>query len=93
MEFRFIFLTGGFNSDNQALNDVERYDSISDTWESLPKLNLERSHPTSCTLGKTLYVLGGFNANAEIRSSIEKLVNINEPAPITSSEWQQIQPN
>ena len=93
MEFRFIFLTGGFNSDNQALRDVERYDSISDTWESLPRLNLARSHATSCTLGMTLYVLGGFNQYTEIRSSIEKLININEPAPITSTEWQQIQPN
>ena len=63
---------------------------MSDKWESLPKMNLERSHPTSCTLGKTLYVLGGFNLNAEIRTSIEKLANINEPAPITDSEWQQI---
>ena len=81
MQSRFIFISGGFTEYGEVLCDVERYDSISDTWENLPSLNLSRSGHSSCTLGKALYVLGGFDDNALMRFHFERLDNINEPAP------------
>ena len=59
MEPQFVFISGGKSQSNLALNDVERYDSIRDHWESLPSLNEARYDHSSCTLGKILYVLGG----------------------------------
>ena len=39
---QFIFISGGYDNSCRNLNDVERYDSKRDIWESLPGLNLAR---------------------------------------------------
>ena len=52
-------------------------------------MNLERCNHSSCTIGKTLYVLGGYE-DIEVNYSIEKLTNIDEPVAIASSRWQLI---
>ena len=82
MQPRFIFITGGSDENDQLLNVAERYDSIRNTWALLPFLNIVRANHSSCTLGKTLYVLGGFSHQFHITNTIEKLSNINEPALI-----------
>ena len=64
MQPGFIFISGGisnpFNEDTDiAANDVERYNSVKNIWETLPAMNLPRIGNSSCTLGNTLYVIGG----------------------------------
>ena len=80
MAARFIFLSGGCNDDQEFISTVERYDSSIDTWEPLPDLNEARESHTSCILGNTLYVFGGYNYDSGDLYSIEKLVNISDPA-------------
>ena len=83
------------DNEEYTYNDVERYDSIRDRWQSLPKLNKARCFHSSCVLGKTLYVLGGFydeDDYGDVTDSIEKLANITEQSTSTLSRWQQIQP-
>ena len=67
------------------------------TWENLPVLNSPRYNHSSCTIGKTLYVLGGFKGTryiySQITNSIEKLGNREGPAQSTSSRWQDIYPD
>ena len=48
---QFIFLTKG--------RIVKRYDVKRDKMDRLPNMNVNRCQHSSCTLGKTLYVLGG----------------------------------
>ena len=68
-----------------TLKNVDRYDSIRDIWESLPKLNKRRHGHSSCTLSNTLYVLGGNDSHVfyHVLDSIEKLANIDRPVPMT----------
>ena len=66
---------------------------MSDRWERLPSMNAARHRHSSCTLGKTMYVLGGADINNQITNSIEKLSNISGPLPSALSRWQLIQPN
>ena len=93
MQAQFIFISEGYNRDGQIVNDVERYDSMRDRWESLPRLNVARCFHSSCTLGNTLYVLGGKDENRQLKNSFEKLGNIAGPVQDTFSRWQLIQPN
>ena len=79
MPARFIFLSGGCNDDDELISTVERYDPSTDTWEPLPDLNEARDSHSSCVLGNTLYVFGGYNDDDDL-DSIEKLVNISGPA-------------
>ena len=60
---RFIFFAGGTNQNEIVSDVVERYDAMSDRWESLPSMNVARAFYSSCTLGKTMYVLGGLDIN------------------------------
>ena len=89
---QFIFISGGYIQNGQFINAVERYDCMGDRWESLPGLNLARNGHSSCTLGKTLYVLGGKDDDDRNMNSIEKLANIVGQAPSAFSQWQLIQP-
>ena len=84
---QFILISGGYNQDHPALSDVERYDSLNDRWESLPDLNQARNFHSSCTLGKTLYVMGGNDNTRHLTNSIEKLENIDGSVTITTSQW------
>ena len=68
MQARYIFISGGDRGiQNEIgtviscpfLNDVERYDSLKNIWESMPKLNFLRKNHSSCTVGNNLYILGG----------------------------------
>ena len=58
--------------------DVERYDTLSNTWMSLPKLNHPRYDHSSFSIGDNLYVMGGSNYFDYI-DSIEKLANAAGP--------------
>ena len=54
----------------------------------MPNLTLARYDHSSCTLGETLYVMGG---DGQASNSIEKLDNITGPAPSAFSKWKLIQ--
>ena len=80
MQPRFIFMSGGLSGqDMMPFNAVERYDSMRDTWERFPSLNMARSMHSSCTIGNMLYVIGGRDSGSQEINSIEKLVNIDGP--------------
>ena len=87
-------MSGGLIATEHALSAVERYDSLRDTWESLPNLNTGRREHSSCILGSTMYVLGGYDKyyrdDVQYLNSIEKLVNIDGPAQFFS-QWDLIQ--
>jgi len=59
MQPRYIFISGCPNLGNGYEKNVQRYDTLTDRWKILPELNIGRVHHSSCTLGNTLYVLGG----------------------------------
>ena len=50
-EAQFIFVTKG--------RIVKRIDLKEDKMDKLPNMNIQRYQHSSCTLGKTLYVMGG----------------------------------
>ena len=69
------------------INIVERYDSTIDTWHSFPSLNLARSLHSSCTIGNTLYVIGGRNSESKDIKEIEKLDNIDASSGFDVLHW------
>ena len=72
-------------------SNVERYDSYKDIWESLKSLSWPRLCHSSCTIGNTMYVLGGFNMFRRAINSIEKLPNIDELDEGVFSSWKLIE--
>ena len=87
-----IYYPGLFHTEasykDPATTKVKRYDIKRDKLEDLPELNVGRMNHSSCTLRKTLYVIGGITAdpaNPGELNSIEKLDNITGPASSTLS--------
>lgn len=67
---------------------VERYDSLKDSWEELPRLNVGRYRHASCATANSVYVFCGQNRNAEKISSIEVLRTDQEDS--VGAEWRLI---
>ena len=63
---------------------------MKDRWDIFPRLNKKRYFHSSCTLGTSLYVLGGFENNNRLTNSIEKLEDILEQLPSGLYLWQGI---
>lgn len=55
----FLFRSGGFNFDTDVKARVEVYDLAINTWSEAPRLNMRRSHHSSCVAGHVLAVFGG----------------------------------
>ena len=59
---------------------------------SLPELNIGRWFHSSCTLGNTLYILGGEANDGEMVNSIEKLTKIDSHSDLSNlPQWLLIQ--
>ncbi|XP_052761397.1 kelch-like ECH-associated protein 1 [Mya arenaria] len=54
-----IYVVGGRNSQDCQLRSMERYDILSDTWSSMPGMNIARTAIGSATLDGLLYTVGG----------------------------------
>jgi len=52
-------VVGGLDSDYRAVDTVERYDPLTDSWESLPVLNSARAGSSAVVLAGRLYIIGG----------------------------------
>jgi N-acetylneuraminic acid mutarotase len=50
---------GGKDANRDAVEIVEKYSPLSDTWSAVTSLPEPRSHHTAVTVGSDLYVLGG----------------------------------
>lgn len=66
-----IFVIGGFDENLQVVPDVEAYDPVRDTWESLAPLPVPLHHPNVAAVDGKIYVLGslrglGFDANGQV---------------------------
>ena len=57
---RHVFASGGLgNHTFETLAAVERYDTSSDQWETMPSLNVPRFRHASCSVGDAVYVFCG----------------------------------
>jgi len=70
MDNQYIYIFGGLH-DYQVLNNIEKYDVITDTWVSLYyKLPIPLAKFGSCAIDKnTIMIAGGITADFELSSS------------------------
>ncbi len=92
-----IYRAGGMRSlnaegepaDNRSSSDVAVFDPASMSWQALPPLPVPRSSHDVVAVGRTLYVLGGWEMRHSAPSqwaSMMLALNMNEKNP----EWQQV---
>ncbi|XP_061368122.1 F-box/kelch-repeat protein At3g27150 [Gastrolobium bilobum] len=57
----FAFVAGGIetNTYSHVLDSAEKYNSVSQTWELLPKMNQKRKFCSGCFMDNKFYVIGG----------------------------------
>jgi hypothetical protein len=60
-----IYVTGGQDSESNALSSVEKYTPSSDTWSTVAPLPAGRTHHAAVAVGSTMYVLGGDDGDNE----------------------------
>ena len=92
VENKCIIVSGGIKSDGfsaKALELVERYNIVTDSWETLPSLKRARQAHASVSLGDTVYVFCGANSDSEPMCSVEYLLNASGPID-QLDQWQQI---
>jgi len=57
-----IYAIGGFGGPkNSCLNAAERYDPVTNEWESIAKLNIPRRALSAVALPDGIYAIGGFD--------------------------------
>lgn len=78
-----FYAIGGFNG-KTCLSSVERYDPITNKWESIANLNTQRRSLSSVALPDGVYALGGYNG--------EKYLTSVEKYDIKKNEWIVVQP-
>ena len=68
------FMTiGGYNHLTNYLDDCDKYNIETDTWEKMPNLNIKRQSMAACLFNnKVVYVIGGYSGMRN--NSIEKLI-------------------
>eukprot|EP00826_Nyctotherus_ovalis_P058874 TRINITY_DN8134_c0_g1_i17.p1 TRINITY_DN8134_c0_g1~~TRINITY_DN8134_c0_g1_i17.p1 ORF type:complete len:215 (+),score=87.06 TRINITY_DN8134_c0_g1_i17:25-645(+) len=63
---------GGYSDTFKHLNDCDKYNIDSDSWENLPSLNEKKQSMAACLFqGREIYVIGGFNGSR--LATIERL--------------------
>ena len=68
-----LYAVGGFNDDDQFLSSVERYDPVTNAWEAVAPMAVERIHHAMAVLDGKLYAVGGINDDYDGRlSSVER---------------------
>ena len=69
-----IYVLGGSNMEtaqqtgNSAMNSVEMYDTVTDSWSSIAPMSVIRMHHTAVAVGTRVFAMGGYNPD---RSSVE----------------------
>ena len=59
-----MFVAGGYDGVSQ-LDNVERYDSVSQSWEHVPPLPTARPDCSAAAFGGMLYVVGGYGQHGD----------------------------
>lgn len=65
-----LYAIGGFCSSGY-LNNVERFNTAQNVWETLLPMNVRRANAGAGVLDKEIYVLGGQNNNGDHLQSVE----------------------
>ena len=77
-----IYVTGGEDSEERALNSVCVYDPQADLWTQLASMSTARDRHACAAVGGKLYVFGGLDDWAEALNTAE----VYDPA---SGSWAQ----
>mmetsp|Transcript_8300 Transcript_8300/g.11491 ORF Transcript_8300/g.11491 Transcript_8300/m.11491 type:complete len:121 (+) Transcript_8300:253-615(+) len=82
---RYLLFTGGENCNFEPVNTVVAFDTLAESWESFPSLNVARSMPSSCVMGSTVYVFGGSDDTDDCVNTLEilRLNDMGKPEPET----------
>lgn len=85
LETNKIYIIGGYNEENKALNSVEIFSAYGDNFfiEEGTPINNARYSFMSAFQNDYIYILGGFNENGSVVSSIERY---NESAIVNFEE-------
>jgi N-acetylneuraminic acid mutarotase len=67
-----LYIIGGENVEHEPLATVERYDSGQNTWSAAPSLPRPLCAHCACTVGNTIYVLGGVE-----QDEVGELITVN----------------
>jgi hypothetical protein len=68
-----LYVTGGFDGNDNRLDSVERYSPSTDTWSTVASMPETRSSHAAVGVGSAMYVLGGnVGASFNISSSVLK---------------------
>lgn len=67
-----IYVIGGQTSNGQIVDIVERYDPLTDSWETgLPRLENERVNAAAVVFEGKIFVMGGKNGDGEVLNKVE----------------------
>ncbi|XP_023333600.1 kelch-like protein 3 [Eurytemora carolleeae] len=78
-----IYSVGGYdNLSNKYLNSVEKYTPSTDSWSTIPPMNIPRRSPGVVTYKDRIYVVGGMGVDSDL-STIE----VYNP---TTKEWKML---
>ena len=77
-----IYVIGGVNAAGQATGRVDRYHPDTDTWDTMPALDVPRSNAAAVVWNNTLIVIGGHSDGDVILDGVEQF----NP---TTQEWTQ----
>lgn len=81
---RFVYIAGGLTSKG-ITNEFLSFDTVNGTWNiELPKLPTKRRHCRAAIVDKTVYVIGGYDANNNINDDSYDIV---EAYVIDSQIW------
>ena len=81
-----LVMLGGFGFQQKPLDVVEKYCPRTNTWTPLPSLTKKRRYAGSAAIGKWLYIIGGYDTKARLKS-VERL-DLSEENP----QWQSVSP-
>ena len=66
-----IFVVGGVDSDNKALDSVEVYDYCTDLWSTMAPMSTARQAHCCTAIGSKLFVVGGMDSNYQALDFVE----------------------
>jgi len=67
-----LVMLGGFGFNQKPLDTVEMFSPRLEQWSSLPQLTKRRRYAASAAIGKRLYIIGGYDTKARLKS-VERL--------------------
>ena len=84
---QLIFITGGeILAGGDASNQAFYYEVKTDRWMRAPPMAETRYYHSSCVLGNSLYVYGGYNEDSKL--PLERLANLNKGIDGASHCWE-----